>query len=80
MNKLKLDPELLLVESFTPEAWPKDGTGTVRGQSFVTLDFRPCGSDDPSAQCVQTDYHWYTCGYSCVNKCVQTAGIPTCDA
>lgn len=80
MKKLKLDPELLHVESFTPDAGPAQSAGTVRAHSFITVNYQPCGSDAPSAECVQTDWHWYTCGHSCLNKCYLSYGIPTCDA
>lgn len=74
MRKLKLNPEMLAVESFTPHE-PADGdAGTVRGHSFVTVQpHQACGSDEPSANCTDTvDVHLYTCGNSCINLCFHT--------
>jgi hypothetical protein len=79
MQKLKLDPEMLAVESFVPDEHADDAIGTVRGHSFVTVNpYEPCGSGDPSANCMETDFHWYTCGNSCVNMCFLTGTAPTC--
>lgn len=72
MRKLTLDPEMLAVETFVADEAADDGAGTVRGHSFVTVNDRPCGGDDPSAQCMDTDYHVYTCGVSCINMCFHT--------
>jgi hypothetical protein len=75
MRKLTLDPEMLRVESFAP-----DTIGTVRGHSYITIDYRPCGSDGKTVQCERTDYGWESCaGASCLEKCVETYGIPTCE-
>lgn len=71
MTKLKLDPETLAVESFAAQEPADDATGTVRGHSFVTVDYRLCGGDQ-SAECIETDFHWYTCGNSCINMCFHT--------
>ena len=78
MRKLTLDPEMLQVESFAADDETAAERGTVRAHSFVTVDNRPCGSDDPSAQCMDTDFHVYTCGNSCVNMCFLTGTDPTC--
>ena len=77
MNKLRLDPDRLRVESFTPDAAAAQGTGTVRGHSFVTFN-SPNGacSEPASQQCQETDKHWYTCGVSCVDMCHPTG--PDC--
>lgn len=56
MKKLKLDPEMLAVESFTPDEAVDDDIGTVRGHSFVTEPYQACGSDEPSANCQDTDF------------------------
>ncbi|HST61057.1 MAG TPA: hypothetical protein VLK84_20300 [Longimicrobium sp.] len=71
MKKLKLDPEMLAVESFAPDESADDAIGTVRAHSYVTVDYRPCGGEQ-SAQCVETDFHWRTCGNSCVYMCFHT--------
>lgn len=78
MNKLRLDPDRLRVESFTPDASSAQGTGTVRGHSFVTFNYQLCGSGDASRNCMETDYHWYTCGVSCVDMCHHTGPDATC--
>lgn len=75
MNKLRLDPELLRVESFTPGALSAQGAGTVRAHVFVTSNNPPCNSND----CMPTEYDYDSCGHSCLNKCVQTIGQLTCE-
>lgn len=80
MPKLKLDPEMLAVESFAPADTEDGATGTVRGHSFVTvLPYQPCGSAEPSANCTDSvDVHLYTCGNSCINMCFHTGPEATC--
>jgi hypothetical protein len=79
MHKLKLDPDMLAVESFATDEAEDAATGTIRGHSFVTVNpYQACGSDEPSINCMDTDYHVYTCGNSCVNMCFQTGTAPTC--
>jgi hypothetical protein len=79
MHKLKLDPEMLTVESFAPDASAGDAAGTVRGHSFVTdHPYQACGSDEPSAYCQDTDFHADTCGVSYAMACLLTGNDPTC--
>jgi hypothetical protein len=60
MRKLKLDPDTLRVESFAAREGADDAKGTVRAHS------------DPSAYCMETDWHWNTCGNTCENHCFGT--------
>lgn len=79
MRKLTLDPEMLAVESFTPDEAADDAAGTVRAHSFVTVQpHQACGSGEASANCMDTDFHVYTCGNSCINHCFLTGNDPTC--
>ena len=74
MRKLKLDPEDLRIETFTPEAG-QHGHGTVRGYySYPMGCFPPSDSEPPMESC---GYHtcagdtcWQTCnGYTCTCDC-----------
>lgn len=80
MHKLKLDPEMLTVESFAPTEAAEGADGTVRGNSFVTEQpYQACGSDEPSANCTDSvDVHRYTCGNSCINQCFHTGPEAGC--
>jgi hypothetical protein len=80
MHKLKLDPEMLAVESFVADEAADDATGTVRAYSFVTVQpHQACGSDEPSANCTDSvDVHLYTCGNSCINMCFHTGPEAGC--
>jgi hypothetical protein len=78
MQKLKLDPEALRVESFAAE----DAAalrGTVDAHSYVTFGMPNGACGEPASQyCQQTDFHWHTCGNSCVNMCLNTGPEATC--
>jgi len=77
MRKLKLDTESLRVESFAAEG--DAGTrGTVDANSFFTFEPGNACSEPASQYCVETDYHWNTCGNSCVNMCFPTGQDPSC--
>lgn len=78
MRKLTLDPEMLHVESFTPDGDAADRRATVKAHSFVTFVPGQACSEPASQQCVETDFHWYTCGNSCINKCRPTGDDPSC--
>ena len=72
MKKLTLDPEMLHVESFAADERGYALSGTVQAHSFVS-DLVPSGCCEPASQhCQETDYHWETCGNSCVNMCFNT--------
>jgi hypothetical protein len=79
MRKLKLDPETLHVESFAPRDGQAAARGTVQAQSYVTFfgDMSAC-SEPASQYCQETDFHWNTCGNSCVNMCFPTGNDPAC--
>ena len=64
MRKLTLDPEKLVVESFTPVADAASLRGTVDAHSFVTVNNLPC-SEEPSTQCEHSEVP----GTSCINYC-----------
>ncbi|HSU14937.1 hypothetical protein [Longimicrobium sp.] len=77
MRKLKLDPETLRVESFTARDDARGAKGTVQAQSFLpTADPFATSCQDATAYCQETDFHWNTCGNSCVNMCFNTG--PSC--
>jgi hypothetical protein len=79
MPKLKLDPEMLRVESFAPEAAAVPPRGTVDGHSYVTFNSPNQACSEPaSQQCLETDHHLYTCGASCIEECHPTGGQPGC--
>lgn len=79
MRKLHLDPETLRVESFTPRDEPQAAKGTVQAHSYVTDNPYVSACSEPASQyCMETDYHWYTCGNSCVNMCFPTGNDPSC--
>jgi hypothetical protein len=77
MKKLKLDPETLRVDSFRADTAGVLERGTVAARSFVTDGVKVC-SEPASQYCVETDYHWNTCGNSCVNMCFPTGNDPSC--
>ena len=78
MKKLKLDVDTLRVESFAADEAAAALRGTVEGQSFVS-DMVPSGCCEPASQyCQETDFHWRTCGNSCVNMCFPTEWEPSC--
>ena len=79
MKKLRLQVETLRVESFSPREEADGAKGTVRANSFVTVDpyVNPC-SEPASQYCMETDFHWNTCGNSCVNMCFPTGTQPGC--
>jgi hypothetical protein len=65
MRKLKLDPEMLVVESFAP----RDGDGAERGtvNAYITTSTQTRAGTD----CHHTGQGWETCpGFSCIEKCV----------
>jgi hypothetical protein len=79
MRKLRLDPEALRVESFAPSGETTAEEGTVRAHSYVTVDPYVNACSEPASQyCMETDFHWYTCGNSCVNMCFPTGNDPSC--
>ncbi|HEU0301301.1 MAG TPA: hypothetical protein VFR37_17685 [Longimicrobium sp.] len=78
MRKLRLDPEMLHVESFAPRDEGGGAGGTVHANSFVS-DMVPSGCCEPASQhCQETDYHWNTCGNSCIDMCFNTGVAQTC--
>ncbi|HVH13057.1 MAG TPA: hypothetical protein VM759_08400 [Longimicrobium sp.] len=89
MKKLTLDPEMLLVESFTPEGDPRSSRGTVAahqdppGDSEDTnLDILTCAGSCPT-DCADLFALTYdggaTCVYSCPGRCFLTGFQPTCE-
>ena len=79
MRKLKLNLEQLTVDSFSTER-RLVGEGTVRAHSYyVTVDPYVNACSEPASQyCMETDFHWNTCGNSCVNMCFPTGNDPSC--
>jgi hypothetical protein len=76
MKKIRLDLELLDVESFET-AKSASEAGTVHAHSFVS-DMVQTGCCEPaSAYCQPTDYHWDSCGVSCRDACFPTG--PDCE-
>jgi hypothetical protein len=70
---------MLRVESFTPDPDAVPARGTVKGHSYVTFGAPNAACSEPaSQQCQETDFHWYTCGNSCINLCRLTGDDPTC--
>jgi hypothetical protein len=78
MRKLKLELDTLRVESFTPRGQSAGARGTVRAQLYVTFDPWQACSEPASQYCQETDYHWNTCGESCVNMCFATGVAQGC--
>lgn len=79
MHKLKLDPETLCVESFAPGEDAAFARGTVDAHSYVTFGAPNGACSEPASQhCQETDFHWNTCGDSCVNMCFATGVAQTC--
>lgn len=78
MHKLRLDPEMLAVESFAVERDAAAPRGTVEARSFFTVAANQACSEPASQQCQETDFHWYTCGNSCINMCRPTGDDPSC--
>jgi hypothetical protein len=74
MRKLKLDLGTLRVESFAAEIAGSRRGGTVQAQSFIPTGdpFAASCQQDVSSNCQETDFHWNTCGNSCVNMCHAT--------
>jgi len=73
MRKLKLDLATLRVESFAADHAGPGRSGTVQAQSFVpTGDPFATSCQDFTPNCQETDFHWNTCGNSCVNMCFNT--------
>jgi hypothetical protein len=78
MRKLRLDPNALRVQSFAPRDEAAGPRGTVDAHSFVSeLVITGC-CEGPSRYCQETDYHWRTCGSSCVEMCLPTGNDPSC--
>lgn len=78
MRKLKLDPETLHVESFASGDAGEASRGTVRGRSYVTFEPNAACGSDASQNCQPTDFHYNTCGNSCINMCLWTDPAQTC--
>lgn len=76
MRKLKLDPDALRVETFGASAASTAPRGTVASRSWVSDVVNAC-SEPASQYCQPTDYHWNTCGSSCVEMCLASAD-PSC--
>jgi hypothetical protein len=88
MRKLTLDPDMLRVESFAPEAGAGAPRGTVAGHSGdlgdTDLDILTCaGSCAPDCGDAQLAAFTYdggsTCVYSCPGKCFLTGFNATCE-
>lgn len=80
MQKLKLHPEMLAVESFTPEPGGPAARGTVGGHADTVdvdtdLDILTCAGSCPG-ECDGVQVLTYdgreTCTYSCSFKCFNT--------
>jgi hypothetical protein len=78
MRKIRLDPETLRVETFAPREDETEAIGTVHANSYVTIPDVSACSEPASQYCVETDFHWNTCGNSCVNMCFPTGEDPSC--
>jgi hypothetical protein len=80
MRKLKLELDTLEVETFDTRETEAHGAGTVRAHSwYVTVDTYVNACSEPASQyCMETDYHWDTCGNSCINMCFPTGNDPSC--
>ncbi|HVG46425.1 MAG TPA: hypothetical protein VM890_16895 [Longimicrobium sp.] len=80
MVKLKLDVDALRVESFAAGEEQGGAKGTVRANSwYVTVNPYVNACSEPASQnCQETDFHWNTCGNSCVNMCFATGNDPAC--
>lgn len=61
MKKITLDPDRLHVESFEPGQPRQPRGGTVRGHS---------------GDCGQTHWDMETCGWTCMNECVDSGTLP----
>lgn len=80
MRKLKLNPEMLAVETFVLDGELDVMRGTVRGQSLLS-DVLESGCCYPGSQnCEPTDWALYSCGVSCKLRCIETGGISTCNS
>lgn len=89
MNKLTLDPDMLRVETFAPEAGAARPRGTVAGFSGdgcdvgdTDLDILTCAGSCPpdcghDAVFVLTNDGRETCTYSCPGKCFNTNLLAT---
>ncbi|HYR10623.1 MAG TPA: hypothetical protein VEQ60_22795 [Longimicrobium sp.] len=91
MHKLRLDPDMLRVESFTPQGGAGNRRGTVAGHRAGTgeigdtdLDILTCAGSCPP-ECEEqgvmalTYDGGSTCVYSCPGKCFLTGFNPTCE-
>jgi hypothetical protein len=73
MPKLTLDLENLAVESFAADDEAAPVRGTVEAHSYVTFGAPNGACSEPASQyCMETDFHWETCGNSCINNCFAT--------
>lgn len=75
MAKLKLDPEMLRVESFVSGGGAAV-LGTVRGNSIATINYNPCGGEDPTPNCQPTNPALNTCGNTCIAECLDSGTLP----
>lgn len=76
MHKLKLDPEMLRVESFTPNDDAAAARGTVDAHSTITRDMLGCTDGDNTS--ISTNHIYWTCGESCIYQCRPTGDDPAC--
>lgn len=86
MHKLKLDPEMLRVESFTPDGDAGSPRGTVAAHeptgdaADTDLDILTCAGSCPD-DCAALQAFTYdgggTCVYSCPGKCFNTNMLAT---
>lgn len=81
MDKLRLHPDQLRVQSYAPADAREVPRGTVQARSYVS-DLVPtgCCGGEKSMYCVETDFAWTTCGASCQFRCHPTGDEPTCAA
>lgn len=76
MRKLKLNPEMLRVESFVSGVDGAGALGTVRGNSIATINYNPCGGEDPTPNCQPTQWELETCGNTCRDECLVSGTLP----
>jgi hypothetical protein len=70
MHKLKLDPEMLRVESFAPRGGGDGRRGTVGAFASGSVQAGCSSQTRGGTDCQPTGYGWETCiGYSCLEKC-----------
>jgi hypothetical protein len=77
MHKVRLNVDELDVESFSIDG-EGASRGTVQAASWVSDVDNAC-SEPASQYCMDTDYHLYTCGVSCIDMCHLTGTDPTCN-